>query len=228
MKKVFSLVELIVAILIVGILASVMILLMRVRIDKAKWSIPNYQGYSKIEGTPGLPFQNLPAVNENPLASGGWIRDEATGEYIFTDPNTGQITRSMQKPTIIPGWRPQLDPFEIVDNNFQAAQRSLFNYFDQARHDLDQQDLDPKEYLRQVDALHENIRKAEFTLKQQAEAKVESMGQIIRLMEEKRLDINTGQRALFRLAGVDQEVIDSMFPQPKVTDPEKIGLSRNK
>jgi prepilin-type N-terminal cleavage/methylation domain-containing protein len=209
MKKDFTLVELIVAILIVGILASVMILLMRGRIDKAKWSDPNYQGYSEIEGTPGLPFKNLPAVGSQNVILG----------------SDGFIGPRIQQPNIAPAGatsqpQPQLDPFKIVENNFQVAQRSLFNYFDQARYDLDQQTLDPKQYLQQVDALHENTRRAEFALRQKADGQIESMGQIVKLMKEKRLDVNTGQRALYRLAGVDEEVIDSMFPQPKVTDPD--------
>ena len=156
----------------------------------------------------GLPFTQLPAYTEIPSGQVEIIKGRQRSFETFG------ISPQSQQP------QGRLDPFTMVDRQFQTDQRNLFNYFDQARYALDQQDLDPKEYLQQLDALHDNIRRAEFSLKSKAEAQIESMGQIVRLMQEKRLDVKSGQRAAFRLAGLDEQTLDAMFPpEPKPVDP---------
>lgn len=171
---------------------------------------------------PGLPFRNLPAVTNDQ----SYIPQQGP----FAGLNFKDFMINSQPQQFTGGTMPQqftggavsqqLDPFAIVDQQFQSAQKQLFNYFDQARYALDQQNLDPKQYLREVDNLHDNIRREEFALKTKAEAQVESMGQIVKLMQQKRLDPKIGQRALYKLAGVSDEVADSMFPdEPKPVDP---------
>jgi len=161
---------------------------------------------------PGLPFQNLPAAK-----STGWSQ-------------AGPLQKSMKRPTIVPSTRPQQgpvlvqqgpsDPMSIVEDETRQGLKQLHDYFDTMKYDLDQQNLKPQEYLAKIDQLRQQVKEAEFTIHQKAQARIDNMGQIIQLMKEGTLSKEAGQRALWRVVGLDDENINAMLPKTKPIDAE--------
>ena len=159
---------------------------------------------------PGLPFTNLPAgqqytPQEGPFA-GINFKD-------FQQDNNPRPQQSQQ-----PQQNGPPDPMSIVTNETHNSIRQLADYFDKMRYELDQENLKPQEYLAKIDALRQNVKQAEFTIHEKAQARVDNMTQLTKLMQEGLLPKEAGQRALWRVAGLDDETINAMLPQTKPVD----------
>ena len=112
------------------------------------------------------------------------------------------------------------DPISIIESDIHQELKQLSDYFDSAKYDLDQQNLKPQEYLAKIDQLRQQVKEAEFTIHQKAQARIDNMGQIIQLMKEGTLSKEAGQRELWRVAGLDDETINAMLPRTKPIDAE--------
>lgn len=102
-KKGFTLIELMVVILIVGILAAASVPLMRGRIDKAKWAEANAMA-GTVQTAARVYFAENGSVSADvTMAELGFNTDDLTGTYFvegdFTitsvDPDTGKVAVSV-------------------------------------------------------------------------------------------------------------------------------------
>jgi hypothetical protein len=138
---------------------------------------------------PGLPFQQLPA---------------------------GQAHQISNMPLGVQ--QPKTSPIDVISNQYSQGRRQVIQWFDTMRAELDQQQLPVEEYIQAIDQLREQARQQELKLKQQVDAAAQSVDTILSLVEEGSLPQQAGQRALWRIAGLDNDMIDSMFPETKPTD----------
>jgi hypothetical protein len=110
----------------------------------------------------------------------------------------------------------KLNPISIIEDEFAFGQQQINRQFDQAKHELDIRTYaKPEEYLNAISELRQQSSQAGLQLRQKAEAKLLRMQQIMTLVDEKTMPSEVGQKAMWRIAGLDEEAIDAMFPETK-------------
>jgi len=129
---------------------------------------------------------------------------------------TAQSLRQVRQRTLPESHR--ITPMDVLEDDIAAGKRQIVQWFEGMRVQLDQKQLPTQEYLQAIDQLRAEAQLKELKLMQQTEAKAQSMNTIISLMEEGALSPLAGKRALWRIAGLDDEVIDAMLPETKPID----------
>ncbi|OHB62489.1 MAG: hypothetical protein A2167_03410 [Planctomycetes bacterium RBG_13_46_10] len=148
----------------------------------------------------GLPFQPLPSSGT---------------ELIIKAARTVPTADTAERPTTTFN-RQQQNPISMIEDEVAFGQEQINRQFDLAKYELDQRTYkDPKEYIQAINELRQQTAKAGLQLRQKSEAKLLRMQQIMKLVEEGKMPKQAGQRALWRIAGMDEEVIDVMFPKNK-------------
>jgi hypothetical protein len=156
---------------------------------------------------PGLPFQGLPTVvlregTTMPLST--W-----TGPKQTPYQPTGQYRTSSTQ-------QGQSNPISKIEDEVAFGQQQINRQFDQAKHELDVRTYTkPEEYIQAINDLKQQVAHAGLQLRQKAEAKLFSMQQIMKLVDEKIMPSQSGQKAMWRIAGLDEDQINDMLPETK-------------
>jgi len=169
-----------------------------------------------LTGTRGIPFGQLPIQAEENIPeitnqTSRQYESESTGATI-TNETVGQEIQET-------GWqRPKLSPKTIIKNQLATQRRQMYEEWDEMRHQLLQMDMEHEKFVEADEQLKNNFRMKDLQLTHETQALNKSIDVVGKLIEEGSLPESMGQRALWRVAGLDNQQIDEMLPETKPTN----------
>ncbi len=110
------------------------------------------------------------------------------------------------------------DPRQMITEQYDLEQRQLTQEFDQMRHMLGQQNLEPEEHDKAYKKMLMQFQQKSDSMFYRNESQAQALNQFNKMVADGVMPKEEGEKAKWGVAGLSSEQIRGMFPKERPTD----------